>query len=45
MEIKVNREIRQYTESLFLGLSLRQLIFLPWPSLWLWWYIFCLAAL
>lgn len=27
MEIKVNREIRQYTESLFLGLSLRQLIF------------------
>ena len=27
MEIKVNREIRQYTEALFLGLSLRQLIF------------------
>lgn len=27
MEIKVNREIRQYTKSLFLGLSLRQLIF------------------
>ena len=27
MEIKVNREIRNYNEALFLGLSLRQLIF------------------
>ncbi len=27
MEIKVNREIRDYTESLFFGLSLRQCIF------------------
>ena len=27
MEIKVNREIRDYNEALFLGLSLRQLIF------------------
>lgn len=27
MEIKINREIRGYTESMFFGLSLRQLIF------------------
>lgn len=27
MEIKVNREIRSYNEALFLGLSLRQLVF------------------
>lgn len=27
MEIKVNREIRDYNEAIFLGLSLRQLIF------------------
>jgi len=27
MEIKVNREIRDYTESIFFGLSLRQFIF------------------
>ena len=27
MEIKINREIRQYTESVFFGLSLRQLVF------------------
>ena len=27
MEIKINREIRDYTESVFFGLSLRQLIF------------------
>lgn len=27
MEVKINREIREYTESLFFGLSLRQLIF------------------
>lgn len=27
MEIKINREIRDYTESIFFGLSLRQLIF------------------
>ena len=27
MEIKINREIRNYTESMFFGLSLRQLIF------------------
>lgn len=27
MEIKVNKEIRDYTESIFLGLSLRQFIF------------------
>ena len=27
MEIKVNREIRDYNEALFLGLSLRQLVF------------------
>ena len=27
LEVKINREIREYTESLFFGLSLRQLIF------------------
>lgn len=27
MEVKINREIRQYTESMFLGLSLRQFFF------------------
>ena len=27
MEVKINREIRNYTESLFFGLSLRQCIF------------------
>ena len=27
MEVKINREIREYTESLFFGLSLRQFIF------------------
>ena len=27
MEIKINREIRDYNEALFLGLSLRQLVF------------------
>lgn len=27
MEVKINREIRNYTESMFFGLSMRQLIF------------------
>jgi hypothetical protein len=27
MEIKINREIRDYTESMFFGMSLRQLVF------------------
>lgn len=27
MEVKINREIRNYTESIFFGLSLRQLVF------------------
>ena len=27
MEVKINREIRNYTESMFFGLSLRQLAF------------------
>ena len=27
LEVKINREIRNYTESMFFGLSLRQLIF------------------
>ena len=27
MEIKINREIRDYKENIFFGLSLRQLIF------------------
>lgn len=28
MEVKINREIRNYTEAVFFGLSLRQIIFL-----------------
>lgn len=27
MEVKINREVRDYTESVFFGLSLRQLLF------------------
>ena len=27
MEVKINKEIRNYTESMFFGLSLRQLVF------------------
>ncbi len=27
MEVKINREIRNYTESVFFGLSMRQLVF------------------
>ncbi len=27
MEVKINREIRSYTESMFFGLSMRQFIF------------------
>jgi len=27
LEVKINREIRNYTESMFFGLSLRQLVF------------------
>jgi len=27
MEVKINREIREYTESMFFGLSMRQFIF------------------
>lgn len=27
MEVKINREIRNYTESMFFGLSLRQFVF------------------
>lgn len=27
MEVKINREIRNYTESMFFGLTLRQLVF------------------
>ena len=27
MEVKINREIRNYTESIFFGLSLRQFVF------------------
>lgn len=34
MEVKINREIRNYTESMFFGLSLRQFIFLSVPVEW-----------
>ena len=27
MEVKINKEIREYSESIFFGLNLRQLIF------------------
>ena len=29
MEVKINKEIRNYTESMFFGLSMRQFIFSP----------------
>ena len=29
LEVKINKEIRNYTESMFFGLSLRQFIFSP----------------
>ena len=32
MEVKINREIRNYTESMFFGLSLRQFIFSVFAS-------------
>ena len=32
MEVKINREIRNYTESMFFGLLLRQFIFLFLPA-------------
>ena len=28
MEVKINREIRNYTEAMFFGLSMRQFIFI-----------------
>ena len=31
MEVKINREIRNYTESMFFGLSMRQFIFSARP--------------
>lgn len=31
MEVKINREIRDYQESIFFGLNLRQLVFLSSP--------------
>ena len=34
LEVKINREIRNYTEVMFFGLSLRQFIFLSAPVLW-----------
>ena len=33
MEVKINREIRNYTESMFFGLCMRQFIFPFWRSL------------
>lgn len=36
MEVKINREIRNYTEAMFFGLSMRQFIFLPAPAWWQW---------
>ena len=36
MEVKINKEIRNYTESMFFGLSLRQFIFLSLPAAWRW---------
>lgn len=34
MEVKINKEIRNYTESMFFGLSLRQFIFRCLPAVW-----------
>ena len=32
MEVKINKEIRNYTESMFFGLSMRQFLFPPLPA-------------
>ena len=32
MEVKINKEIRNYTESMFFGLSMRQFIFPSLPA-------------
>ena len=41
MEIKINREIREYTEAMYFGLSLRQFI----CAALLWAFIFCSAPI
>ncbi len=43
MEVKINREIRNYTESMFFGLSMRQFIFPFWPAAWPWAFTFSCA--
>ena len=45
MEVKINREIRNYTESMFFGLSMRQFIFLFSPAAWPWAFILSCALL
>lgn len=32
LEVKINKEIRNYTESMFFGLSMRQFLFPPLPA-------------
>lgn len=45
MEIKINREIREYTEAMYFGLSLRQFICAVLPAALLWAFIFCSAPI
>lgn len=45
MEVKINREIRNYTESMFFGLSMRQFVFLCWLWASLWRCTFCSARM
>ena len=41
MERKINKEIREYREAMFWGLTLRQFLFLFWDLAYLSGYIFC----
>ena len=40
MEVKINKEIRNYRESMFFGLSMRSSFFLSLPAAWRWLCIF-----
>ena len=45
MEVKINREIRNYTESMFFGLTMRQFVFLCWQSVLPWGCTFCFGLM
>ena len=45
LEIKINREIREYTEAMYFGLSPVSLSVRLWPAALLWGFIFCSARI